>query len=142
MIADVIRSAAQLLEAPLSEDGPSFFLDAWVFLNPHDSREAPRRQIVQLFAGESGDLLYLSSVVGAYRQGMDLAPLLRAMVGATGSCLYLSGPDDEGVEHLRIAATLETHELGPEKLADRIREVAVFADRFEALLFGADVDLR
>jgi hypothetical protein len=140
-----------LLEAPLTEEGESFFLDAWVFLNPHDASEAPRRQIVQLFVGESGearkaaesgDLLYLSSVIGPYQKGMELAPLLRAMVGAMSSCLYLSGPDDEGVEHLRIAAVVETRELSPEKLADRIREVAVFGDRFEALLFGRDVDVR
>lgn len=141
MLADIVRSAARLLEAPLREEEGSFFIDAWVFLNPHDAREAPRRQVVQLFAGESGDLLYLSSTIGRYRPEIDLAPLLRAMVGALHCSLHLSDAGDGG-EHLRVAAALETRGLDPERLADRIREVAVFADRFEARIYGRDVDVR
>ena len=101
-----------------------------------------RQQIVQLFEGPERDLLYLSSTIGPYEEGLDLAALLRQMVGALHCSLYLAAPDAEGVEHLKIASALETAKLDPERLAQVVREVAVFADRFEAELFGRDVDVR
>jgi hypothetical protein len=141
MLDDIIRSAAQVLDAPVEHKAGSWFLDAWVFLNPHDAEQEPRRQSVQIFEGEAGDLLYLSSTIGPYESGMDLAPLLRQMVGALHCSLYL-GQGDGGVEHLRIASTIETDRLDPEKLAALVREVAVFADRFEAALWGEHHDVR
>ena len=139
MLDEIVRSAAQLLDAPVEREGKSWLVDAWVFLDPHDETVPARKQIVQLFAGESGDLLYLSSTIGAYRDGMDLAPLLREMVGAVRCSLHLGRRDPDGPEHLRIGAALETEGLGPTRLAAVIREVGMFADRFEAQLFGADV---
>jgi hypothetical protein len=138
----IIRSAARILDAPAKRYRGSWTVDAWVFLNPHDAKEAPRRQLVQLFLGESKDLLYLSSTIGPYVPGTDLAPLLRDMVGALHSSLHLSAPDEDGVEHLRIGSVVETESVTPERLAGLIREVAVFADRFEAKLFGRHVDVR
>ena len=57
MLDDIVRSAARVLDAPVSQETGSWFIDAWVFLNPHDAAEDPRRQVVQLFLGEAGDLL-------------------------------------------------------------------------------------
>lgn len=142
MLDEIIRSAGQLLDAPVQQEAGSWFIDVWVFLDPHDTSADPRRQIVQLFEGEGRDLLYLSSTIGPYEDGLDLAGLLRDMVGALHCSLYLAKPDADGVEHLKIAAAAETRELAPERLADLVREVAVFADRFEAKLFGRDVDVR
>lgn len=142
MLDDQIRSAAQLLEAPVQRDGSSWFIDAWVFLDPHDSSAEPRRQIVQLFEGDGGQVLFLSSTIGPYAADLDLAPLLREMMSARRCTLYLSKPDADGVEHLRVGAAVDAAELAPERLADTIREVGVFADRFEARLFGRDVDVR
>lgn len=139
MLDEIVRSAAQLLDAPVEKEGRSWLIDAWVFLDPHDEGVPARRQIVQLFVGESGDLLYLSSTVGAYREGLDLAPLLREMVGAVRCSLHLSRHHPGDPEHLRIGAALETEGLDPMRLAAAIREVGLFADRFEAQLFGADV---
>ena len=141
MLDEIIRSAAQLIDAPVQKEGDSWFIDVWVFLDPHDESAQPRRQIVQLFGGESGDLLYLSSTIGPYEEGMALAELLRGMVGALHCSLHLAkGPD--GAESLRVASAIETDDLEPERLSKRVREVAVFADRFEADLFGRDVDVR
>lgn len=142
MLDDIIRSAARVLDAPVHQSAGSWFIDAWVFLDPHDADQTPRRQAVQLFGGEAGDLLYLSSTIGPYQSGTDLAPLLRHMVGALHCSLYLSQPDEAGVEHLKIASAVETEHLDPEKLAALVREVAVFADRFEAELFGEHHDVR
>ena len=139
MLDPIVRSAALALEAPVSNDGESWFIDAWVFLDPHDARGEPRRQIVQLFTGEAGDLLYLSSTIGPYDASVPLAPLLRQMVGALHCSLYLSGPDVDGAEHLKIASAVETEGLTPERLAGLVSEVAVFADRFESQVFGDDV---
>lgn len=138
MLDEIVRSAAQLLDAPVQSEAGSWFIDVWVFLDPHDPNAEPRRQIVQLFEGEGRDLLYLSSTIGPYSPALDLAPLLRQMVGALHCSLYLAAPDAEGVEHLKIASAVETAGIGPERLADLLREVAVFADRFEAELFGED----
>lgn len=142
MLDDIVRSAAQLLDAPVQKEGDSWFIDVWVFLNPHDSDAEPRRQIVQLFTGESGDLLYLSSTIGPYRDGLDLAALLRQMVGALHCSLYISAPDADDTEHLKIASAVETDGLQPERLSQVVREVGVFADRFEAELFGRSFDVR
>jgi hypothetical protein len=142
MLDDIVRSAARVLDAPVHEENGSWFIDAWVFLNPHDAGEDPRRQVVQVFLGEAGDLLYLSSTIGPYEPGTDLAPLLRQMVGALHCSLYLSGADETGAEHLKIASAVETENLSPEKLSALMREVAVFADRFEATLWGKTVDVR
>jgi len=142
MLDEIIRSAGQLLDAPVQQEAGSWLIDAWVFLDPHDTEAQPRQQIVQLFEGPERDLLYLSSTVGPYADGLDLASLLRQMVGALHCSLYLAAPDAEGVEHLKIASALETAKLEPERLAKVVREVAVFADRFEAELFGRDVDVR
>ncbi|MCB9595778.1 MAG: hypothetical protein H6719_23855 [Sandaracinaceae bacterium] len=142
MLDEIVRSAAQLLDAPVQHEAGSWFIDVWVFLDPHDPDAEPRRQIVQLFEGEAHDLLYLSSTVGPYSDDLALAPLLRQMVGAMHCSLYLAAPDPEGVEHLKVSAAVETSTLHPERLADLAREVAVFADRFEADLFGREVDVR
>jgi len=142
MLDEIIRSAGQLLDAPVQQDAGSWFIDVWVFLDPHDENAEPRRQIVQLFEGEARELLYLSSTIGAFDESLDLARLLRQMVGALRCSLYLSKPDADGVEHLKIASAVEIDGLRPERLADMAREVAVFADRFEADLFGPDVDVR
>ena len=142
MLDDIVRSAAKLLDAPVHQEAGSWFIDAWVFLDPHDEGAEPRRQIVQLFGGESNDLLYLASTIGPHEDGLDLAPLLRQMIGALHCSLYLSKPDAEGVEHLKIASAVETAGLSPERLSHLVREVGVFADRFEAELFGPDVDVR
>lgn len=142
MLDEIIRSAAQLLDAPVQQEAGSWFVDVWVFLDPHDESAEPRRQIVQLFGGESKDLLYLSSTIGPFAEGLDLAGLLRQMIGALHCSLYLSKPDADGVEHLKIASTVETRNLSPERLSELVREVGVFADRFEADLFGRDVDVR
>ena len=139
MLDEIVRSAAQLLDAPVKREDGSWFIDVWVFLDPHATGEEPRRQIVQLFAGESGDLLYLSSTIGPYDAELDVAPLLRQMVGALRCSLYLSAPDPDGLEHLKIASAVDTAGLEPERLAAVAREVALFADRFEAELFGDDV---
>jgi len=142
MLDETIRSAAQLLEAPVQREAGSWFLDVWVFLDPHDSDAEPRRQIVQLFAGDGGEMLFLSSTIGPYTPGLDLAPLLREMVGALRCSLYLAKPDAEGVEHLRVGAAVHTANLEPERLSALVREVGVFADRFEALVFGDETDVR
>ncbi len=142
MLDDLIRSAAKLLDAPVVLEGDSWWIDAWVFLDPHDAKADPRRQMVQLFRGDAADLLYLSSTIGPYDPGTDLSPLLRQMIGALHCSLYLSLPDENGVEHLKIASALETESVTSEKLAAHIREVAVFADRFEAELWGRHVDVR
>lgn len=142
MLDETIRSAAKLLEAPIQKDGASWFLDVWVFHDPHDDASEARRQIVQAFSGDGGEVLFLSSTIGPYEAGLDLAPLLREMVAAMHCSLYLSEPDADGVEHLRIGSAVEAGELEPERLSRRIREVGMFADRFEALVFGRDVDVR
>lgn len=142
MLDEIVRSAAQLLDAPVQHEAGSWFIDVWVFLDPHDPDAAPRRQIVQLFEGEGRDLVYLSSTIGAYAPDLDVAPLLRQMVGALHCSLYLAAPDADGVEHLKIASAAEADGLSPERLAELLREVAVFADRFEAELFGRDTDVR
>jgi len=142
MLDEIIRSAGQLLDAPVQQEAGSWFIDVWVFLDPHDETEEARRQIVHLFEGEARDLLYLSSTVGVYEPGMDLAPLLRQMIGAQRCSLYLSQPDGDGAEHLKIAAVVEIEGLVSTRLSDLVREVAVFADRFEADMFGRDVDVR
>ena len=142
MLDEIIRSAAQLLDAPVHSEGRSWFIDAWVFLDPHDEQDDPRRQIVQLYEGESKDLLYLSSTIAVYVEGLDLAPLLREMIGALRCSLYLSPPDVEGDEHLKIASAIEVDNLTSERLAALLREVAYFADRFEAMIFGREVDIR
>jgi len=139
MLDDIIRSAAGLLDAPVQREAGSWFIDVWVFLDPHDTGAPPRRQIVQLFSGESKDLLYLSSTIGPYQESLDLAALLRKMKGALHCSIYLGRPDAEGVEHLKIASVIETEGLAPERLSGLVREVGVFADRFEAELFGGDV---
>lgn len=142
MIDEIIRSAGQLLDAPVQQEAGSWLIDVWVFLDPHDTSAEPRQQIVQLFEGPERDLLFLSSTIGPHEDGLELAPLLRQMVGALHCSLYLAAPDAEGVELLKIASALETAQLEPERLAKVVREVAVFADRFEAELFGRDVDVR
>ncbi|MBX3273559.1 MAG: hypothetical protein KF729_25065 [Sandaracinaceae bacterium] len=142
MLDDIVRSAAQLLDAPVQTDAGSWFVDVWVFLDPHDASGGARRQIVQLFEGEAGDRLYLASTVGPYEPALDLASLLRQMVGALRCSIYLAGPDAHGVEHLKVGSAVETRGLDPEHLAARLREVAVFADRFEAELFGRETDVR
>ncbi len=142
MLDDIVRSAAQLLDAPVRREVGSWFIDVWVFLDPHDENAQPRRQIVQLFGGESKDLLYLSSTIGPHEEGLDLARLLRQMIGALHCSLYLSKPDADGVEHLKIASAVETAGLSPDRLSELVREVGAFADRFEADLFGRDVDVR
>jgi hypothetical protein len=68
---------------------------------------------MQIFKGEAGDLLYLSSTIGPYQPGTDLAPLLRQMVGALHCSLYLSQADETGAEHLKIASAVETESLTP-----------------------------
>lgn len=142
MLDEIVRSAARQLDAPVQKEGDSWFIDAWVFLDPHDANAEPRRQIVQLFCGESGDLLYLASTIGPYRESLDLASLLRQMVGALRCSLHISAPDAEGTEHLKIAATTPTEGLTSEGLAQLVREVGVFADRFEAELYGRGFDVR
>ncbi|HHH27214.1 MAG TPA: hypothetical protein ENK57_02535 [Polyangiaceae bacterium] len=142
MLDSIIRSAGQLLDAPVQQEAGSWFVDTWVFLDPHDERESARRQIVQLFEGEAHDLLYLSSTIGPYEEGADLAALLRQMIGAMHCSLYISRPDAEGTEHLKIAAAVQTADLDPSRLSQLIREVAVFADRFEAQVYGREVDVR
>ena len=139
MLDEIVRSTAQLLDAPVTESEGSWLIDAWVFSNPHDGEAEARRQIVQLFTGESSDLLYLSSTIGPFTDAIELAPLLRQMVGALHCSLYLSAPDADGAEHLKIASAVETRGLDPERLGALVREVAVFADRFEAEVFGDDV---
>jgi hypothetical protein len=144
MLHAIIESTAKLLAAPLSEDGDSYLLDVWVFHSPHDPSEPARRQIVQLFTesgGAGGARLYLSSTIGTYA-GQDLAPLLREMVGALHCSLYLSPRGEKGEELLKIAGVMELEGLDPEHLAERVREVALFADRFEATLFGREIDKR
>lgn len=142
MLDETIRSAAKLLEAPVQKEGSSWFLDVWVFHDPHDESSAARRQIVQLFSGDGGEVLFLSSTIGPYEPGLDLAPLLREMVAAMHCSLYLAEPDADGAEHLRIGSAVEVADLEPEGLSRRVREVGMFADRFEALVFGRDVDVR
>ncbi len=142
MLDEIIRSAGQLLDAPVQQEAGSWFIDVWVFLDPHDPSRKARQQIVQLFEGETRDLLYLSSTIGEYEPGLDLAPLLRQMIGALHCSLYLSQPDHDGVEHLKIAAVIEIDRLDSTRLSDLVREVAVFADRFEADVYGAEVDVR
>lgn len=142
MLDDIVRSAGKLLDAPVQHEPGSWLIDVWVFLDPHDDATEPRRQIVHLFEGEQKDLLYLSSTIGPYTPGLELAALLRQMIGALHCSLYLSKPDADGVEHLKIASAVETRDLTPERLSALVREVGVFADRFEAELFGRHVDVR
>ena len=142
MLDEIIRSAGQLLDAPVQQEAGSWLIDVWVFLDPHDESGEARQQIVQLFEGEGRDLLYLSSTIGVFEPGIDLAPLLRQMIGALHCSLHLSQPDADGVEHLKIAAVIENERLEPTRLSELVREVAVFADRFEAQVFGAEVDVR
>lgn len=139
MVDEIVHSAAKSLDAPIREENGSWFIDAWVFPDPHDDSEAPRRQIVQLFSDPQAGLLYLSSTIGVYDDSVDLAGLLRQMVGALHCSLYISAPDAGGAEHLKIASAVELEGLGAARLSSLVREVALFADRFEAQVFGADV---
>ena len=45
MLDDIVSSAARLLDAPLRKEAGSWFIDVWVFLDPHDESAEPRRQI-------------------------------------------------------------------------------------------------
>jgi hypothetical protein len=133
-LASVVKQAAQMLDASLEVEAHAFFLTVGVS-EGDDEDEDDRTQLVMVELDEEGEIVVVSTDVGAYAEDHDLSEVLRLMRDAIFSRVYLSEATEDEAEQLVVEASVVAEKADAELLASVIQEVAEVADEIELMLF-------
>jgi hypothetical protein len=138
-LRSLVTATAQLLEVPFESEAHAYFFNVGV-AEAEEEEDDDRTQLVTVELDDEGEILLVSTEVGAFDEDFELAEVLRTMRDAIFSRVYVTEATADEPEQLVVEAALVARAVDAELLASVVQEVAELADELELLLFDEPDD--